>query len=81
MSAVVKNALAMIGVQKQFHELNLRHRVFLSQMPLVISVALVALVAAVFFPATLDNVAFQAGLIMLAVLTVASFLVPWDRLP
>jgi signal transduction histidine kinase len=81
MSAVVKNALAMIGVRKQFHELNLRHRVFLSQMPLVISVTLVALVAAIFFPATLDNVAFQAGLIMLAVLTAASFLVPWDRLP
>jgi hypothetical protein len=40
MSAVVKNALAMIGVRKQFHELNLRHRVFLSQMPLVISVNL-----------------------------------------
>ncbi|NMR30395.1 sensor histidine kinase [Crystallibacter degradans] len=81
MSAVVKNALAMIGVRKQFHELNLRYRVFLSQMPLVISVTLVALVAAIFFPTTLDNVAFQAGLIMLAVLTAASFLVPWDRLP
>jgi two-component system, OmpR family, phosphate regulon sensor histidine kinase PhoR len=81
MSTVVRRTLALIGVRKPFYELNLRHRVGLSQLPLSFTVALVVLLAACFFPGVLQRSSFLIGLAAIGVLTAVGFAVPWDRLP
>ncbi|GLB68166.1 sensor histidine kinase [Arthrobacter mangrovi] len=81
MSTVVRRTLGLIGVRKPFYELSLRLRVGLSQLPLVMTVALVTVLVACFFPETLRHPSFLIGLGQLAVLTLLAFAVPWDKTP
>ena len=81
MSTVIRRTLGLIGVRKPFYELSLRLRVGLSQLPLVLTVALVTVLVACFFPETLRHPSFLIGLGQLAVLTLLAFAVPWDNTP
>ncbi|MGX5357825.1 sensor histidine kinase [Kocuria sp. KH4] len=68
-------------VPKQFHELSLRGRVVVSQLPQAVTTALLLLVLAVFrAPLLADLRVLWAGALTV-VLTLACVLVPWDRLP
>ena len=63
-----------------FHELSLRQRIRLSQAPLVLTMVLLCLIFAMLLPEILARPIFQAGLVLLLLITVAAVLVPWDRL-
>ncbi|MFF0943305.1 sensor histidine kinase [Kocuria sp. CPCC 205300] len=65
----------------QFHDLSLRGRVVVSQMPQAVTTVLLFLVLAVFqAPLLADPLVLGAGGLTVA-LTMACALVPWDRLP
>lgn len=72
--------MALLGVTHEFHELSLRLRVALSQLPLLISVFLALPLVAVVSPETFRNGSFQLGLGLLAVASAACLAVPWERL-
>ncbi|MCU1633597.1 MAG: sensor histidine kinase [Micrococcaceae bacterium] len=65
---------------RQFHELTMRARVVLSQLPLSLTVVLV-LVGGLFHPDLFESQPFMIGVGLHAVLLVLCFIVPWDRLP
>lgn len=58
-----------------------RRAVFARQAPLSVTVALVVIAAAAFYPDTLAARSFQISLLVHAALFVASIAAPWDRLP
>ena len=64
-----------------FGGLGIRSRMVLSQLPLTLTVLLVAAAAAVFSPSALDDSQFQLALSAHAVLFAACLVLPWDRLP
>ncbi|MEC5198995.1 two-component system phosphate regulon sensor histidine kinase PhoR [Arthrobacter sp. PL16] len=65
---------------RQFHELTMRARVVLSQLPLSLTVVLV-LVGGWFHPDLFESQPFMIGVGLHAVLLALCFIVPWDRLP
>jgi two-component system phosphate regulon sensor histidine kinase PhoR len=66
---------------RQFHELTMRGRVVLSQLPLSLTVVLI-LVGGLFFHRDLfASQAFMVGVALQALLLAACAVVPWDRLP
>ncbi|WP_461170397.1 sensor histidine kinase [Arthrobacter sp. Z1-15] len=80
MSNFERRALALLGIQHEFHELSLRLRVAASQLPLVLSVLVTLPIVAVVGPETFSESTFLLGIMLLAVATLASVVVPWDRL-
>ena len=66
---------------RQFHELTMRLRVVLSQLPLSLTVVLVVVIGALFHRDLFGSPHFLLGLALNAVLLVLCFAVPWDRLP
>ncbi|MDM7990488.1 ATP-binding protein [Arthrobacter sp. zg-Y877] len=54
-------------------------RLLISQLPLVISVAVALPITAVVAPAVFGSRSFQLGLVLLAILTAACVAVPWER--
>ncbi|MET4059051.1 two-component system phosphate regulon sensor histidine kinase PhoR [Arthrobacter sp. UYP6] len=80
MSRLSVRVLSKLGFSREFHELSLAQRVQISQGPLVITVALLCLIFAALMPEILTRPLFQTGLVLLAVITVAAAVVPWDRL-
>ena len=81
MSSLERKALNLLGVRRQFHELNLRWRVFLSQLPLTISVLLALPLVWYVSPDLFSEPHFRTGLILVGILTAAAGAVPWHRLP
>jgi signal transduction histidine kinase len=76
------NALSYLTFNtRQFHEMSLRSRVLLSQAPLSITTALLALGSIVFHPVVWSTVSFQWGIILSGVVLLLCAVVPWDRLP
>ncbi|MHA7283477.1 sensor histidine kinase [Arthrobacter sp. TMS2-4] len=67
--------------RKQFHELSLRARVILSQLPLSLTVLLIVAGGLVFHRDLFSSPSFMIGLWLQAVLLALCVLVPWDRLP
>ncbi|WP_434993503.1 sensor histidine kinase [Arthrobacter sp. Ld5] len=67
--------------RRQFHELSLRSRVVLSQLPLSLTVLLIVAGGLAFHQDLFSSQAFLIGLWMQAVLLGLCVLVPWDRLP
>jgi two-component system, OmpR family, phosphate regulon sensor histidine kinase PhoR len=67
--------------RKQFHELSLRGRVVLSQLPLSLTVLVIVVIAALFQRKALDSPLVLASLALHALMLALCFLVPWDRLP
>lgn len=61
--------------------MDLRIRVVLSQLPMTVLTAVVALLAWLFIPDLLSDPLFLAGQVLQLVLLAACFLVPWHKLP
>ncbi|WP_307084452.1 sensor histidine kinase [Arthrobacter agilis] len=66
---------------RQFHELTLRGRVILSQLPLSLTVLLIVVSGVLFHRDLLASGPFLVGVGLHAVLLALCVLVPWDRLP
>ncbi len=81
MSSLEARAAALLGIRRHFYELNLRLRLLVSQMPLVLSVAVALPIAAVVAPQIYSGNGFRFALFLLVALTAACVLVPWERLP
>ncbi|MEV7605048.1 ATP-binding protein [Paenarthrobacter sp. NPDC089322] len=71
----------LLVFQRSFHEHTLRMRVVLSQLPLSVCVCISALLAWLFFPATLENPLFLIFLASQAFLLALCVIIPWHRLP
>ena len=72
--------ITLLGLQRDIRGLSLAQRVRISQWPLVLTVGLLCLVYTILLPEVLFRPAFQAGLILLLMITAAASVVPWDRL-
>ncbi|MCC9175193.1 sensor histidine kinase [Arthrobacter sp. zg-Y179] len=59
--------------------MSLRRRLLVSQQPLLISVAIAIVITAVVAPTLLHSHSFQFALVLLAALTLACVVVPWER--
>lgn len=66
---------------RQFHEMSMRSRVLLSQAPLSITTALLAVGSVFFHPVVWETAAFQWGIALSVALLLACALTPWDKLP
>ncbi|MHA7279332.1 sensor histidine kinase [Arthrobacter sp. MDT2-2] len=66
---------------RQFHELTLRMRVVLSQLPLSLTVLLIVVGGFLFHRDLLASQSFLIGVGLQVVLLAVCVLVPWDRLP
>lgn len=66
---------------RQFHELSMRSRVILSQLPLSLTVVLVLVGGAFFHRDLFASAPFLIGVVLQAVLLVLCIVIPWDRLP
>lgn len=80
MSRLSERALSLLGLPTDFHELTLPQRVWISQGPLVLTVALLCIIYAALLPQILVQPMFQAGLAALVLISAAAALIPWDRL-
>ncbi|MBG6218463.1 signal transduction histidine kinase [Arthrobacter sp. CAN_A6] len=65
----------------QFHELSMRNRVVLSQLPLSLTVLLIVTGSLLFHPLVLQDGLFQVGVALQVLILLLCFLLPWDRLP
>ncbi|MCQ1951086.1 cell wall metabolism sensor histidine kinase WalK [Arthrobacter sp. zg-Y859] len=63
----------------QFNELSLRRRLLVSQLPLLIAVVVALVITAAVAPAVLDSLGFRFATVLLAALTAACVVVPWER--
>ncbi|MDJ0317139.1 sensor histidine kinase [Arthrobacter antibioticus] len=59
----------------------LQRRTFLTQLPLSILVVFAAVMAMAFYPQSFREPLFMSSLLMHALLLLAAFAVPWDKLP
>ncbi|GAA4656715.1 sensor histidine kinase [Arthrobacter cryoconiti] len=59
----------------------LRRRVFLNQLPITLAAGVCTAIAGTFYPQSFQHPLFMAGLALNVLLLVASFAVPWDRMP
>lgn len=66
---------------RQFHEMSMRSRVLLSQAPLSVTTALLAVGSIFFHPTVWTSAAFQWGMILSGAILLLCALTPWDRLP
>jgi two-component system phosphate regulon sensor histidine kinase PhoR len=80
-SATLRRVLALPGMQKEFHELSLRSRVVLSQLPMAVVTVFVAVLALFLDPSLFTRPVFLSAHLLQWVLLAACALVPWDRLP
>ncbi|MDN3481513.1 ATP-binding protein [Arthrobacter sp. APC 3897] len=80
MSSFERRALTLLGIRTHFHELSLRLKVAVTQLPLVISVLIALPLVALVSPETFTEERFRQGLALLAVTTAAAVAIPWDRL-
>ena len=80
MSRLGTHLLAPLGLQTDIRGLSLAQRVRISQWPLLLTVGLLCIVYAALLPGVLDRPAFQAGVVLLLLITAAASVIPWDRL-
>lgn len=79
MSSLRGGPLAFLGIQRNFHELTLRRRVALSQLPLFVAVLVSVPIVFMNKPSAFADPAFLAGLGLITVLTVLSAALPWEK--
>ena len=80
MSRLGTRLLSLVGLHSDFHEMTLRQRVWISQTPLVITVGLLCIIYAALLPEIMGRPQFQAGLMLVLLISIAAAAVPWDRL-
>lgn len=80
MSVFERRALALLGIHQQFHELSLRWRVVINQLPLLASIVVALTLVAAVSPGTYTATPFKVGLLLLAAASLAAVAVPWDRM-
>jgi signal transduction histidine kinase len=78
---VVKLLDVLLLGRARFHELSLRGRVMLSQLPANLALLLVVAIIAVAAPGKLTEPAFVAGQALAVLLLMLSGSLPWQRLP
>lgn len=66
---------------RQFHEMSMRSRVLLSQAPLSITTALLAVASIFFHPNVWASASFQWGMVLSAAILMLCAITPWDKLP
>ncbi|MCC9198025.1 HAMP domain-containing sensor histidine kinase [Arthrobacter sp. zg-Y820] len=79
MSRLATRVLSSLGLQTEFYELSLNQRIKIAHGPLVITVILLCAIYALLLPEVLHRPAFQTGLVLLLLITVAAAVVPWNR--
>lgn len=79
MSSFRGSALSMLGIRRDFHELSLRTRVALSQLPLFLAMLVSVPIVFMNKPSAFQDPAFLAGLSLMAVLSVLSAALPWEK--
>ena len=80
MSSLEHRALALLGIQRPFHEFSLRLRVAISQVPILLSVLMAVLIISLGSPDVFSRTPFRLGFALLVVISAAAIAVPWDRL-
>ncbi|WP_253904215.1 HAMP domain-containing sensor histidine kinase [Arthrobacter sp. Br18] len=65
----------------QFHELSMRNRVVLSQLPLSLTVLLIVTGSLLFHPLVLQDGLFRVGVALQVFILLLCILLPWHRLP
>ena len=81
MSSLKDQVATLTGMTSQFNQLSLRYRLLVSQLPVLIAVAVALLITAVVDPTLYGNAGFHFAVALLAVLTVACVAVPWEKFP
>ncbi|GAB3252895.1 sensor histidine kinase [Arthrobacter pigmenti] len=71
----------LLTFPRYFHEMNLRQRIVLSQLPLAVSMLLVVIIAALYHRGIFGEPTFIWGLVGHGVILLLCTEVPWDRLP
>lgn len=66
---------------RPFHDMSMRSRVLLSQAPMSITTALLAIGTIPFHPVVWTSTAFQWGMILSGAILLLCAVLPWDRLP
>ena len=79
MSSLKAQAATLTGMKLQFNELSLRRRLLVSQLPLLISVGVALVITAAVAPPILNSGGFRFAAVLLAALTAACVVVPWER--
>ena len=81
MSSLEHRALALLGISQQFHELRLRTRLLISQLPLLGTVAVALPLIAIVKPSMYTDRRFLIAALVLTLVTAACVAVPWEKLP
>lgn len=79
MSSLKGRALSFLGIRRDFHELDLRLRVALSQLPLFAAVLFSLPLVYAVKPEAYADADFLAGVCLVIVLSAAAIALPWDN--
>lgn len=71
----------LLTFPRYFHEMNLRQRIVISQLPLAVSMLLVVIIAALYHRGIFSEPTFMWGLVGHGIILLLCTEVPWDRLP
>jgi hypothetical protein len=79
--AVAMGEQLLVRSEGFFKRLGPRIQVALCQLPLTIIMAAIVIAAPFAWPAVLANAVFIASIVLIGLLLLACFLIPWERLP
>ncbi|GAA1354946.1 sensor histidine kinase [Arthrobacter koreensis] len=79
MSSFRGNALSVLGIRRDFHELSLRTRVGLSQLPLFLAMLVSVPIVLLNKPSALQDPVYLWGLGLMVLLTLLSAGLPWEK--
>jgi two-component system, OmpR family, phosphate regulon sensor histidine kinase PhoR len=77
----LRNRIERLDLKRRFHDLSLRSRVVLCQLPLALTMLLVTATVWAVDPAVLDGPWFRLCLLLHVLVLALCALVPWERLP
>lgn len=79
MSSFRGNALSVLGIRRDFHELSLRTRVGLSQLPLFLAMLVSVPIVLLNKPSAFQDPVYLWGLGLMVLLTLLSAGLPWEK--
>lgn len=80
MEVIVSDTPLNQFLSRHFYQRSLRGRVIFAQLPFFLTVALAAILIAVLYPDLLGNPILMIGLIINALVALACFVIPWNKL-